>query len=367
MTSLTSDTPRTNVVREVPPAPFVAGAVLLGIVIWLFWPWFHSQFRMATEAQADWGHLLVIPFISGYFVYVNRQHLLSQPFRTAWSGLLLVVLGMAVYFFCVLGSTAWRHANIMGFGVWLTIVGLTLLFFGWRAMKWFWFPLVFWLVFGQYISERLLNIVTFQMQDATARGAYYLLGMFLDMDRNGNTIVIYQNGVPKPLNIADACSGMRMLMAFLAMGVTIAYLGFKPLGPDRSLSHWCRRMHRPEIGGHAGPGQLILFGVCTALAVVAMLFYETVRRWQFILLVLMAFPTAIFVNVLRVVTLGLLSLISTDFTAGDFHSFIGLLWLIPAFMIYMFLMWVIRKLVVEHSGPVPAPVTIAPANSPTAS
>lgn len=308
MTSLTSDTPRTSLARDVRLGPFLAGAVLLIILLWLYWPWFLAQFRKAIEEQADWGHLLVIPFISGYFVYLNRDKLLQRPFRTAWSGLVLVVMGMAIYFFCVLGSTAWRHANIMGFGVWLTIAGLTLLFFGWRAMKWLWFPLVFWLMFGQYISERLLNIVTFRMQDVTARGAYVVLGMFLDLDRHGNTITIYTAGVPKPLNIAEACSGMRMLMAFLAMGVTMAYIGLK-------------------------------------------------HNWQRVALVAMAFPTAIFVNVLRVVTLGLLSLVSTDFTAGDFHSFIGLLWLVPAFMIFMGLMWIIGKLVVDQPAGKPKAAT----------
>ena len=104
-----------------------------------------------------------------------------------------------------------------------------------------------------------------------------------------------------PLNIAEACSGMRMLMAFLALGVVMAYTGLQ-------------------------------------------------RAWQRVLLVVLAVPNAIFGNILRVVTLGLLSLLDTGFAAGDFHSFVGLVWLVPAFFIYLGLMWIIRKLVVDEDG-----------------
>jgi exosortase/archaeosortase family protein len=71
------------------------------------------------------------------------------------------------------------------------------------------------------------------------------------------------------------------------------------------------------------------------------------RPWQRTLLILLGVPVAIFVNVLRVVTLGLLSRYDSDFASGDFHTFIGLVWLFPAFIVFILLMWVVRKLVVE--------------------
>jgi exosortase/archaeosortase family protein len=106
---------------------------------------------------------------------------------------------------------------------------------------------------------------------------------------------------------------MRMLMAFLALGVAMAYTG----------------LHRP---------------------------------WQRVLLVLMAVPTAIFVNILRVCTLGVLSMVDSGLAAGDFHSFIGLVWLIPAFLIFLGLMWLIRHSVIEP----PASPSVAPNPMPVA-
>ena len=148
------------------------------------------------------------------------------------------------------------------------------------------------------VSPQLIQNITFWMQDVTARGSHFVLALFVDVDRNGNTLYIFDGGVSKPLNIAEACSGMRMLMAFLALGVAMAYTGFR-------------------------------------------------RFWQRAALVAMAVPTAIVVNVLRVVTLGLLSLADANFATGEIHKFIGLVWLFPAFLIYLGLMWMIRQIVIE--------------------
>jgi exosortase len=282
--------------------PLYAAAMLLAMFVILFWGFLRSQVIRAVSQQADWGHTLVVPFIVGYFVYLNRKKLLAEPFRTAWFGLVPMLAGMGIYVISTTVPTL-NHFNIQGTGVWLTLVGLVLLFFGWRSMTWLWFPLLYLFVFGQNISERLMDLVTFPMQDITARGAAALLGIGLDVDREGNTITIFHHGEPKPLNIAQACSGMRMLMAFSALGVAMAYTGFT-------------------------------------------------RFWQRAALVLMAVPTAIAVNILRVVTLGILSLLDVGFAAGDFHSFIGLVWLVPAFMIYLGLMWCIRHSVIEERRPV---------------
>lgn len=282
--------------------PALGSAILGAIFVWLFWDFLQRQARWAVVAPSDWGHTLLIPVIAGYFGYLKWNQITSRPFRTTWAGLLPIALGVAIYAESSLGLETLRHHNIRGFGAWLTLFGLVLLFTGWRAMYWLWFPLVYLLVFGQTISENVLNLVTFRMQDITARGSAVVLGLWLDVERNGNTITIYDSGgKPRPLNIAEACSGMRMLMAFGALGVAMAYTGFK-------------------------------------------------RFWQQAALVAMAVPTAIAVNILRVVSLGLLSIIDPGFAMGDMHEFIGLIWLIPAFLIFLGLMWIIGKIVIEEDA-----------------
>jgi exosortase len=287
-------------------APILGGAVLLLMLFWLFNDFFIRQLKWAIEHQEDWGHTLVIPFIAGYFVYLERARLMRNGFRTTWIGLAPIIIGIAAYMVCTFGPTTLHHHNYMAVGVSITLFGLALLFCGWRAMLFLWFPLAYLCLFGQTISERFLNIVTFKMQDITARGSeVFMTLLFLDVERKSNTLYLYNDGVAMPLNIAEACSGMRMLMAFLALGVAMAFVGLR-------------------------------------------------RAWQRILLVLLAVPTAIFVNILRVTTLALLTKINPALAEGDVHTFIGMLWLIPAFFIYLGIQWVIKKLVIEETAALPS-------------
>ena len=293
----------------------ISAAVILALVVWLFWHFFAAQFRWAIEHQADWGHTLVIPFIAGYLIYFNREQLLAKPFKTTWIGLVPIVVGAALYMVFWLGPMAFRHHNLQGASLTLTLFGIALLFCGFRAMLFLSFPLLYLGVFGQTVSERVMNLVTYPMQDITARGSYYFLNLIgIDTERSGNILTIWSGGESKPLNIAEACSGMRMLMAFMALGVVMAFTGLRHL-------------------------------------------------WQKIVLVALGIPTAIFVNILRVATLAVLSLFNSDFAAGEFHTFIGLLWLVPAFLIYLGLMWILRKLVVEHDPPVGGAVLLKAAGT----
>jgi len=201
---------------------------------------------------------------------------------------------------CSIGPMALQHHNLMGFGVGTSLVGIVLFLFGWKSMKFLWFPLLYLIVFGQTVSDRLMEVITFKLQDIASIGSYFgLTSLGLDVTRAGNTIEILYNGKQYPLNIAEACSGMRMLMAFFALGVAMAYTG---------LSH----------------------------------------VWQRVILVLFAVPTAVFVNILRVMTLGLLSIADKGFVTGDFHTFIGTLWLVPAFLIYLGIVWILKNVIIEE-------------------
>ncbi len=276
------------------------GLGLLAALVAVFWVFVEGQFRMALEAPADWGHTLIVPFISGYFVYLRKDELLAKPFTANWLGLPVVVLGVAFYVASTFGPSWFvLHHNARGLSIGITLFGLSLQLLGWRATRIMLFPLAYWVAFGQTVSDRLLQVVTQSMQDWSALGAFGLLKLFgVDVERGGNVITVFVNGEPNQLNVAEACSGMRMLVAFLALGVAIAYTGLSV-------------------------------------------------TWQRVALVLSGVPVAIGVNVLRVFTLGILSLWDANFASGDFHSFVGLVWLVPALMLYLGIMWFLRNLFVD--------------------
>lgn len=278
----------------------VAGGIALALFTSVFWDWMSKQVRYSLSHPSDWGHTLLIPAIGGWFVWMRRDALMRTEVKPAWSGLVLVLLGLMAYAICSLGPAALQHHNIRGAAVGMTLFGVVLLVTGWGWMRWLWFPLAYIVVFGQFVSERFISVVTYRLQDISAKGAYLLLSLFgMDVDLTGNVLTVFDSGKPHLLNVAEACSGMRMLVAFLALGVAMAYVSL------------------PTI-------------------------------WQRVTLVMMGVPVAVFVNVLRVATLGVLTLINPEFAAGEFHHFIGLLWLVPAFLLYLLVLWILSNLIVAE-------------------
>lgn len=280
-----------------PRTAWTAGAALLVVFVGVFADFFLKQLRFAISMPSDWGHTLVVPAVVGYFVWLRREELKATAMRPSWWGLLPMALGVGWYSLCVFGPRPLFHHNLMGAGVYLTLFGVVLMLLGAPAMRWLWFPLAYLAAFSQTISEVLLNRLTFELQDLAAVGSYLLLSVLgLEVDRSGNTLTVWSDGVPHPLNVAEACSGMRMLIAFLALGTYFAYVNLT-------------------------------------------------ITWQRIALVLCAVPVALAVNVLRVTSLGILSLFDTNLAQGEFHHFIGVLWLLPGLAMFLGVVWVLRKMV----------------------
>jgi len=287
-------------VRVQMPAAIAVGLLLAALLAVVFFEFFRRQVMFAITQPSDWAHTLLVPAVSGYFIWLRRKELSElQPFTPCWFGLVPIMLGVGWYLLCVFGPKPLFHHNIMSLGILLTLIGIAWVLFGTKALRWLWFPIGFLWVFGQTLSEVMLNKITFQLQDIAAVGAYFLLTIIgMEVDRSGNTLVVWSGGESFPLNVAEACSGMRMLVAFAALGVFLA---------ATNLSHF----------------------------------------WQRSLLVAAAVPIALAVNIVRVASLGVLSQYNRNFIDGEVHEFIGVLWLIPGLFLYMGALWLIQKLLVD--------------------
>jgi exosortase len=264
----------------------------------------------------DWSHALVIPFISLYYIAQKRQQLLATPRRIFWPGLAVLFFGLFAYAFWIMPG---RNDMFQGYSVIIALFGLVLFLLGPAMMKVLWFPIVY-LVFAVKVSDGVWERIAWQLQQIAAKCAALMLNIFgIDATVDGSTINLYR-GLQKlePLNVAEACSGLRMLMAFVALGVAMAF-------------HFDRAW------------------------------------WQRLIMVLLCVPIAVAVNVGRVTTLGVLHLTAPEFAKGDTHKFVGLLMLIPALLVYMLLGWVLDKIIIrdenESDTKAPAPVTapMAPA------
>ena len=291
------------------PSPVAGSVIALAVLAafgFAFRDFFSLQYHYATVNAADWGHTLFIPLIALYVVFLHKADLFARPFTTGWAGLGLILFGVAWYAFTWLGpdSTFINSHNVRAIGVFASLLGICVAILGWRSILWLWFPLLYVFVFGQKITDKVLLQITLPMQGIATWGSWHaldLLGYDL-VPQEGNSItILLPNGNEYPLDVAEACSGMRMLMAFLALGTVIAYVG---------LDRW----------------------------------------WLRLLLIACGVPIAILINILRICTLGILGMKGDEFMFGEFHSLIGLIWMIPTFGLYMLLMWFLQPLDEDEEG-----------------
>lgn len=283
------------------------GVASLGVIAligfaWLFREWLLVQGTISFKHLDDWGHAFAVPAIAAYLLYQRRDRLLAASVKPFWPGLLPLLLGIACYVFFIVGVPT--HM-LQGFALVLAVFGFVLLVFGPHVMRIAIMPIAF-LLFAVTISERVMIAITFQLQLIASQGGYLLLTIFgfpfgIESAVDGNIIsVMDEAGVSHQLNVAEACSGMRMVVAFIALGAAVALTQ-------------CRQW------------------------------------WQRVAVVLLSLPVAIALNVVRVAVLGFLTvLVDPDLATGEAHMLIGTLLLIPGLAVFLLLVWILNRVVSEQ-------------------
>lgn len=196
-----------------------AGLVLvLAAVGFAFFPAIQQLFTLWTT-KADYSHgLLLLPF-AAYVLWMRRD---LFPAMIRWPDLWGVpVLLAAGAIYMAAGRTNIAKEWLQGFALVLAMTGVVVLFVGRvGGLRWAWpalvmFPLVLelpWRV-SETLSLKLREI-------ATQAGTATFLTAGLPAYAEGNVIVV---GSTK-LGVEDACSGLSMLLTFVAVAAVVAIL-----------------------------------------------------------------------------------------------------------------------------------------------
>lgn len=175
-----------------------------------------------TELVRDWmrdanyNHGFLIPVISGFVLWGKREELGSRsPSPSTW-GLLGLLLALAMIILGTAGAEVFTQR--VGFiGV---LSSLVLFIFGWRYLRLTLFPLAF-LLLAIPLPYVIYYGLTAPMQAFAAKCAIWGLGLVgVPAVAQGNIIHLPQAS----LEVAEACSGIRSLYSFLAIGALVAYL-----------------------------------------------------------------------------------------------------------------------------------------------
>ncbi len=304
------------------PQSLVKIGILGGLLGFLFRGEIERVVRLWVT-DPNWSHGFLIPLFSLYFLHQKRREILSLEYvrdpwlellrgrrllplgpnqtRANYLGLLFLLLILAFYVFNVVSPAGYAYFRPVSM---IAAVGAVVLFLGGRRLiRYTWLPIAFFL-FAVPLPRRYYVGLTLPLRHLSAVVATTVLNLIpgLDATTSGAVIeIIYQGRRLEPaLDVADACSGMRLLMAFLALGVAMAYLHDRP-------------------------------------------------RWQRAVLLLSTVPIAILCNIVRVTATGFLYvLVGPQYTQGIYHDTLGLAMLPLAFGLYGVLAWFMASLFVEE-------------------
>lgn len=175
---------------------------------------------------ADYSHGYLIPPLSAYFIWERRRRIARTPIEPSWWGVVPLALGALALTIGRLGVElmSMRVAFV------LTLIGLQLLLLGIPMSRVLAFPLFF-LFMMVPLPQSLVNIIAFPLQLVAADLAVNVLHWFgMPVLREGNILHL----PTRPLFVAEACSGLRSLMALGTLGVLFAYF-FRKSWPERLL------------------------------------------------------------------------------------------------------------------------------------
>jgi EpsI family protein len=284
-----------------PAIPFWQAAVLAAVSLWLYAP---TLYHLVLQWWNDpnFSHGFFVPLFAAFVVWQERERLSQITPKPSWSGLGLVALALCVLMVGQLGAELFlARVSLL-----ILVAGLVVLFLGWSFFRAILFPWAF-LLFMIPIPKIIFDQITFPLQLLASQIAADGLRLFgVPVFLEGNVI----NLPAMPLEVAEACSGIRSLMSLATLAIIYGYL------TERRIA----------------------------------------VRW---VLALASLPIAIAANSVRIIGTGLVvQYWDPEKAEGFYHTFSG--WLIfVVSLLLLYLVHVLIRFVWPDRGPDPGPIYAA--------
>lgn len=164
----------------------------------------------------NYSHGFLIPLISGYAIWTQRQRLSALPLQPC---LLLgsALVGWAVAFHLAGVLTGELYASRLSLVA--SLVGLTLYFGGWKWLRALAFPIGL-LLLALPVPSIIFNPLAFRLQLLASDYATRVIQLCgIPALREGNIIEL----AALKLQVVEACSGIRSLMTLATLAVVYGY------------------------------------------------------------------------------------------------------------------------------------------------
>jgi len=226
--------------RVLTPAVVLQLLPLVGLVLWTYW-YPLQKWEAVWRRSSAWGHGYLIPLIAILLAHFRLKEFNPRRVGPCIWGLALLVAGLVI--------RIWSQTLMYGFpgdlSFLLVVAGVVLLVLGREMFKVLWVPVAY-LVLMIPWDTKYYEGVALPMQTMSAAATERFLGLFgyerippevrdewlrtwnqhsLWVSREVNVMHLASG----PLNVAEACSGLHLLFAFVALGVLMAFMYRTPL------------------------------------------------------------------------------------------------------------------------------------------
>jgi exosortase len=171
---------------------------------------------IGPSRDPNFEHGIFVPLFALFVLWQDRKKLQAIPSSPSWAGLPLVVVSLLMLVLGVLGAELFfSRVSLL-----ILLAGLIILFQGWPFFSAVLFPWAF-LILMIPIPNLLLQQITFPLQLKASQLATGLLELTgVPVLRQGNVIVL----ASMPLDVAEACSGIRSLLTLVTLAIIYGYL-----------------------------------------------------------------------------------------------------------------------------------------------
>lgn len=255
---------------------FIKIMVVFGLVLTAYIPTFLWMFERWSSKDSYYSHGFLIPIISLALIWIKREELSKIKLTPLAGGWILFILAILIH----LISALLRVYFTSGFSIIITLSGLVLLFLGKEFFKQLLFPISF-LIFMIPLPLVAIANISFKLKIFAAQIATLVINALgVEAVRDGSIIKTAHSY----LIVEDPCSGIRSLIALIALGAVMTYL-------------------------------------------------SKISKTKKAILFLSTMPIAIFSNVIRIVALTLASdMYGAKFASGFFHDMMGVLVFVISFL-----------------------------------
>ena len=182
--------------------------------------WMYNAYN-SKSPTADDGHANLIPFVVLALFWWKRKELLAQPLKSWGPGLLLLALGLVLH---IVGYLV-QQPRLCIMALFTGIYGLMGMVWGVRWLRASFFP-YFLLAFMVPLGS-LTEPITFPLRLLVSKTVAFICQHLLAIDVQSVGTSLIRLPDRFQYDVAAACSGIRSLMAIVAISIIYAFMVFR--------------------------------------------------------------------------------------------------------------------------------------------